>query len=208
MEISSEELAWVAGLFEGEGCFTSAGQRQILAKIVSNDQDVVRMAYDILGVGTFKEVLHSNKCMYKWSTYTRSDFLSAFCLMRPWLGHRRVCRALELSGSQDFDFPKSTREEDVAWAAGLFEGEGCFYSIREVYPVAQLNMTDEETVNKFQSVIGLGSVNIMTPPKVTHKVQYRWTVCNRKDFRTVFELLSPWLGMRRMTRGNEVLMRS
>jgi hypothetical protein len=44
-----------------------------------------------------------------------------------------------------------TREEEIAWAAGLFEGEGCTTKSGGVL-VARLNSTDEETPDALEAV--------------------------------------------------------
>jgi hypothetical protein len=48
-------------------------------------------------------------------------------------------------------------DPEIAWAAGLFEGEGTITSSRGRL-VARLNNTDEEVVRHFAMIIGLGEV--------------------------------------------------
>ncbi len=47
--------------------------------------------------------------------------------------------------------------QEIAWAAGLFEGEGCITKNGNS-PALRLNSTDEETVIRFQRIIGAGAV--------------------------------------------------
>src|SRR5712691_1669149 len=49
------------------------------------------------------------------------------------------------------------REVEIAWAAGLFEGEGCFTQNRG-RPVARLTTTDVDIVVRFAEAIGWGMI--------------------------------------------------
>jgi hypothetical protein len=100
-----------------------------------------------------------------------------------------------------------TRAEQVAWAAGLFEGEGCFtMTARKRTPRASMYMTDEETVRRFHAIMGVGSVTATNPPSrpAHHKPQWMWCA-NGKDVETVLCLLRPFLSSRRLERGEEIV---
>jgi hypothetical protein len=47
-----------------------------------------------------------------------------------------------------------TRNVEIAWAAGLFEGEGCVTEINRRFALAVKN-TDEEVI-RFDEIVGLG----------------------------------------------------
>lgn len=102
----------------------------------------------------------------------------------------------------------------VAWAAGLFEGEGCFYVKndsrpgRKPRPVAALKMTDEDVVKLFLATVRYGTVSgphkSLSRDGRTHKPVWTWR-CTGDDVLAVYDLLLPWLGERRRHRGMEVL---
>lgn len=103
---------------------------------------------------------------------------------------------------------KRHRELEVAWAAGLFEGEGSFaleakgrYGL--TYARASLGMTDEDTVRHFHKVVGVGVVTIWDSPPPRQR-QWRWRTSSRADFATVADLLAPWLHERRAARLAEI----
>src|SRR3990167_8425089 len=53
------------------------------------------------------------------------------------------------------------RERSYAWAAGLYEGEGCFYKGKLTNghtPRLQIRMTDREPLDRFVAVVGSGKV--------------------------------------------------
>jgi hypothetical protein len=49
--------------------------------------------------------------------------------------------------------------EELAWAAGFFDGEGCFsYSERARYGVATIGQTDIRALERFRGAVGLGNI--------------------------------------------------
>lgn len=101
---------------------------------------------------------------------------------------------------------------DIAWAAGLFEGEGCITVARNgrsaQYPHARvkIKMTDEDVVRRFLLVVEVGRVR-EEPCEIKHgyKMQWEWYVTNQEGVKDVLTLLLPYLGERRRARAVEVL---
>lgn len=100
--------------------------------------------------------------------------------------------------------------EKLAWAAGLFEGEGNFSfqsskrTSRKI--VARLLSTDEDVVREFHNVIGLGSV--YGPRKTSgNKPAWEWTTTSFEDAQAVVTLLWPWLKSRRRQAAKAMLVR-
>ncbi len=97
--------------------------------------------------------------------------------------------------------------EDQAWAAGLFEGEGCITVQRQRgrknHPRLQLNMTDEDTVRRFHRVVGSGAVRFKPATDDVRKDQWAW-VSACLGARTIMEWMYPMLGDRRRARWREV----
>ena len=107
------------------------------------------------------------------------------------------------------------KREDRAWAAGLFEGEGCFSTFRKEsdghvyqYPRAQMNMTDEDAIRRFHSVVGIGSVSgphfIKGHPE--RKPLWRWGVLGHAKTQFLAILLWDGLCSRRRSKASEVLL--
>lgn len=101
-------------------------------------------------------------------------------------------------------------DTDIAWAAGLFEGEGCMNSHprgkRGSGTQLRLAMTDRDVVERFAAVIGCG--NIHRPrhdPRPNHKPVYTWALYESARVVEVIELLMPWFGERRRAKAMEVL---
>jgi hypothetical protein len=100
---------------------------------------------------------------------------------------------------------ESTRE-DIAWAAGLFEGEGCFSLQSRGNPRATLSMTDFDVVRRFAEVVGFGTVFDKVPPRLPHhKPQLAWRVTSFERTQALIAMFWPWLGERRRARAVEIL---
>lgn len=110
------------------------------------------------------------------------------------------------------------KKSDLAWAAGLFEGEGCF-SFRTSYnnhkngqiytqyqPTAQISMTDIEILERFLRIIKVGYINGPYQYKpITRKPIWIWRCVTVPDVKAVLNLLKPWLGKRRLQKAKVVL---
>lgn len=98
--------------------------------------------------------------------------------------------------------------EQLAWAAGLFEGEGCFNAHRRAdgkFSVqARLAMTDEDVVRRFADVIGVGCVYGPMARGPGRQATYDWSLGDAREVRAVITLLLPWLGSRRKAKALEV----
>src|SRR5574342_52116 len=86
-------------------------------------------------------------------------------------------------------------KEKLAWAAGLFDGEGYigrnaqWHGFRLV-----LGMTDKTTVNKFAKIMNLPFVSYkVIPKKKSHKICYRWQLGKTSHVKKVLKMLLPYL---------------
>jgi hypothetical protein len=102
---------------------------------------------------------------------------------------------------------------DVAWAAGLFEGEGSFiaaerrdargYMYRST--AAQLTSPDLDVLERFADVVGFGTVTGPYGGEQAHWKQYwTWTTSAAPDVIAVIDLLLPYLCSRRRAKAVEV----
>lgn len=104
---------------------------------------------------------------------------------------------------------------DIAWAAGLFEGEGYITLMRVKARPDSLHlirlgitMTDQDVLERFCRAVECGRV---TGPHrhgdrpAHHKPVYRWGIGNRADVERILVAFLPWLGERRAAKANEML---
>jgi len=98
-----------------------------------------------------------------------------------------------------------------AWAAGLYEGEGTAYVVHSKrpnrYPKARLKiyMTDEDVVRRFSNIVNCGNVTGPYTRRVGHKDSWAWTLDKWEDVQRVAARLLPYLAKRRTEQLNSVL---
>lgn len=92
-----------------------------------------------------------------------------------------------------------------AWAAGLFEGEGCLTHNggADQLPKLVLVMSDEDSVWRFRAALNIGRVRMRPPSKPGYKHQYEWRL-NGQACQVALAVLWPGLGARRRARAREL----
>ena len=95
-------IAWAAGLFEGEGCFSTTGRpgvrgrRSARAMLGMKDRATVERFRDVLGFGRIYKQRRESHVLWMWQTTNNGDFERAVRLLSPWLSERRLQRIKEL----------------------------------------------------------------------------------------------------------------
>ena len=96
----------------------------------------------------------------------------------------------------------------IEWAAGLFEGEGCFSFKHNgngrIYGRLGLKMTDKDIVEKFAEVVGYGNVNYLKT-KDEWKDAYCWEISKTSEVRRITAAMLPYLGSRRAHKALDIL---
>ena len=93
---------------------------------------------------------------------------------------------------------KSASSAQVAWAAGIFEGEGCVFRRKGRSTVqASVTMTDRDRIELLHKILGVGTVIEVKPQKAHWKPAWKWSTASHDGVRHVGEMLYPWLGPRR-----------
>lgn len=95
--------------------------------------------------------------------------------------------------------------EEVAWLAGLLEGEGSFNNATKGYPRVQMVSTDHDIVIRSAKLV---EANVLGPYSNTKwlgkRPQYRWYVNGPRAIE-LMSLLLPWMGERRSAKMAEAL---
>lgn len=100
---------------------------------------------------------------------------------------------------------------DIAWAVGLFEGEGCIMFFKQKHHVLThvrlaLAMTDKDVVDRFCRIVECGKVSPeQRRPKPNHKSVYVWQISNRHDVERILLAFRPWFGERRTAKADALL---
>lgn len=118
--------------------------------------------------------------------------------------------ALDLDGTCATFQPNA---KELAWAGGLFEGEGCFYlrkpgSSRNHFgvPLAIMSMTDEDSIRRFHAAVGgIGSVKIRPISQNMTKPAWVWTTAGFPSTQAIVAMLWFGLGERRKEKATQIL---
>ena len=107
------------------------------------------------------------------------------------------------------DRQEERRALDIAWAAGLWEGEGCWSISRKpdgslASVVARLSMTDADVVERFAATVGFGRVRSKATPSGRRPVT-EWSTARRESVQGLVRMFRPYLGERRLAKAQEVL---
>jgi hypothetical protein len=81
--------------------------------------------------------------------------------------------------------------EELAWAAGFFDGEGCTSLSRKgdnAHLRCAVSQKDRRTLDRFQAAVGVGRIY-----ERRHATPWVWQTTNEADTRTVLALLDPYL---------------
>lgn len=121
------EVSWLAGLLEGEGYFGVFEKRSttglmypaLRLQLNMTDEDIVRRAYAIAGVGGVRGPLIPNqknrKPVWSWTVHRRDDVAQVLGLIRPWMGQRRGARIDEALAAYE-------RSGRPSWQHGTRQG--------------------------------------------------------------------------------------
>jgi hypothetical protein len=107
--------------------------------------------------------------------------------------------------------------QGIAWAAGLFEGEGCLNVYRRarrgktsgMTGSVQINLgtTDLDVVERFAQIVGVGAIcRDIKPVRPEWKPMHKWSAYGFEKVQYVVAMFWPWLGERRRAKAREVLL--
>jgi len=96
--------------------------------------------------------------------------------------------------------------ENLAWAAGIFEGEGCISvsNDRRRRLKVSVSMTDRDVIEKFGHIMGLGSVR-GPYMKAGLKDSWQWEVTSSENVQAVLAAFWEFLCSRRKTKAVEAI---
>lgn len=97
-------------------------------------------------------------------------------------------------------------QAQVAWVAGILEGEGCFHMERHRYPRIAVQMADKDIIWRLKEVTGVGvNAGPYWPTRWAKKEQWRWLVSKKADVKAIMLAVRPWMGERRGAKIDECL---
>lgn len=220
--LDNHQLAWLAGLMEGEGCFsraTPAMPRRPRTSVGMTDQDVIEHICALWGTRLYTYVPRDTRHRQVFRTELVGG--SAVALMTLLRSHMSLRRQAQIDASiatyrplrsikhkRFIVTPASADEFDRHWIAGLLEGEGAFTHNRGV-PMLELNTVDHDVILRAQRVYReryAAAVNVHVRParREGYQPQYHLAVYGDAA-RAIMADLEPLMGLRRRARIAELL---
>jgi hypothetical protein len=93
--LSEPQLAWFAGILEGEGSITIRGN-SVVIKIGMTDKDIIDRVHNLWNFGNRAVYERAGrKCMYVWRAQDKEGTTLILNEVLPWLGIRRSEKAKE-----------------------------------------------------------------------------------------------------------------
>jgi len=206
------ELAWAAGFFDGEGWAGKKQPRGVQARI--NQADVsgapavlLRVQRALGGIGAIGGpiVKPDRRPLYSWTVSSRVEVELMLGLLKPWLGPVKL---VQLSSAVSRTAPVASEvipnDEWRAWAAGLFDGEGCSSLLKHRshpgYMNGELCVTQSSLVGspdvlrRLLVIVGAGHISGPYRQRGATMDVYRWKAAAFVDIERVLAVLWPWLG--------------
>ncbi|MGH2725943.1 MAG: LAGLIDADG family homing endonuclease [Actinomycetota bacterium] len=88
--------------------------------------------------------------------------------------------------------------ENLAWAAGFFDAEGCFSTTARVGVSASITQTDRELLDRFRGIVGCGTVygpyQTRAADRFPRKPHYFYKAHGRERVQALLAMLWTWLG--------------
>jgi hypothetical protein len=171
---------------------------------------LTRFRAAVLGVGNITGPYRGY--LYYWQTSRKDALDQIAALLWPYLGAEKRLQYEAASSLARRSHPlaiepsSESREIQLAWAAGFFDGEGTVAADKDPHTgrYRAINMEIPQSsaegipdvLLRFCQIVGVGNILGPYEPRSpwSRLPQYRWRSGAREDVEMVATLLSPWLG--------------
>ena len=98
--MTNTQIAWVAGLFEGEGSIhIRPTQRGVVLSLSSTDLDILNRLQELTG-GLIRQKIRRSapahwKPVWEWKLHSISETKALLNSLLPYFGERRACKTLD-----------------------------------------------------------------------------------------------------------------
>lgn len=231
-------LAWAAGIFEGEGSATfhlnrGRGRAELFVYQAGKEEPPALLTrfHDVVGCGSVVGPYRAR--LWCWRAAHPRAIAKVVTMLWPWLGGIKRTQVLAMSDAAPalwflrdvaelWDIqprPRSVSRTDectLAWAAGIFGGEGSIWLSRSGrYRQLQASITQAsengipDVLQRFRSaVLDIGTITgPYTPTNTWSRLpQYRWQSGSYEGVQTVVALLWSWLDPRKRAQARAALV--
>jgi hypothetical protein len=216
--VNTTELAWAAGFFDAEGSVVLRQQglawRLELEATQGGDHPPPVLLRLHAACGERGTITGPRRgYLYYWRASSHADVSAVAASLGPWISEpkRTAIESASEKLRRTIPFgapPARQRETELAWAAGLFGGDGTtsagldrnggpeYRTLKAGIPQAAVNGRVPPVLPRFQAAVdGAGSVRgpyVLKNPW-SRLPQYVWSVSGIRGAEHVLELIWPWL---------------
>ena len=222
--MGSEDIAWAAGLFEGEGTISGYARKDRPSRAVQitvyegaqhGPPVLLERFREVVGAGSIVGPYRGR--LYHWTTKKIVSVVSVSALLWDDLSAERreqferafrgSARWEDLASALGASPPRSVAPRDareLAWAAGFFDGEGSIVPIRRgtapprlYLPQASTERSPHSALLRFRRAVGdLGRISgpRYLPDDWSKRPQWRWEATRFEHAQSVIALLWRHLG--------------
>lgn len=211
------ELAWAAGFWDGEGSAwltqpegrnTAQPHARINQSSTTGIPQVLVRFQHALGFGAIRgpDLAEGREPLYRWVVSSRSNVNAVLLALSPWLGtvkRRQLCAVLGVDRLHP-EFLTAPEDERIAWAAGLWDGEGCVSQLahrtHDGHFILEASITQSsacgvpEVLERFRSIVGAGKIYGPYDAGADRQPVYRWKLLPTVDIQRVVALLAHQIG--------------
>lgn len=222
------ELAWAAGFWDGEGSAYLSGSsdrvtKQPHARINQSSTtgvpEVLVRFRSVVGFGKVQgpDLKDGREPLYRWEISKRAEIEELLEVLLPFLGGVKLAQlesVLAIRRDERVSWDRLGREDQCAWAAGLWDGEGsvCLLKHRShaghVVPEAAVTQSSDdglpEVLRRISSVGPSGFFYGPYRQKEPWAPVYRWKLFRLAEIRGLVDLLRPWLSSIKLEQAERV----
>lgn len=226
--VDRTELAWAAGFWDGEGWanlvrFGRGDERRPMAQVnqasSSGIPEVLGRFARAVACGEVRgpDIQQGREPLYRWIVSSAPEVARLADLLCPWLCGIKAAQFRRIVGQDLRPAPWSDipGQERLAWAAGLWDGEGsvCLLKHRSHvgYFVPEASITQSsadgrpEVLLRMESVARGGFWYGPFKQKGSLLPVYRWKIFRRQEIGSLLDQLWPWLGSIKREQAERVL---
>lgn len=99
---NSVDIAWMAGIIEGEGCITYSSSKKyngVKVEVAMTDKDTIEKLAEVSGIGHIRarKVVPGTKPAWAWYVHKGKDVARLLCAISPMMSERRRAKILEVA---------------------------------------------------------------------------------------------------------------